>query len=197
MKSKVLASFALVALGAACSSSGSDTLSASESQSLTFTREEEKLARDVYLMFESKDPVFSNIRASEQTHMDAVGTLLNRYELADPTAGKSAGQFQNTAIQKLYDDLVREGSVSSLSAAQVGVAIEELDIRDIQAARASVAHNDIANTFDNLTRGSRNHLRSFYGKVQELGGTYVPRYLDPKTFQTIVSSPKETGSENR
>lgn len=197
MKAKVLASFALLALATACSSSGSDALSASESQSLTFTREEEKLARDVYLMFESMDPMFSNIRASEQTHMDAIATLLDRYELADPALGKSSGQFKDVTLQKLYNDLVLEGSVSPLAAAQVGVAIEELDIRDIQAANASVAHNDIANTFDNLTRGSRNHLRSFYGKVQALGGTYVPRYLDAQTFQTIVSSPKETGSGNR
>ena len=198
MKAMMPVLFLLATLGSACSSQGADaSLSASEAQALTFTMEEEKLARDVYETLENKSPVFSNIKQSEQTHMDAVETLLDRYDLSDPTSGNGTGKFRDVSLQKLYDELVREGSTSSLAALQVGVAIEELDIRDIEVARANVTHNDIANTFDNLTRGSRNHLRTFYGKVLEAGGTYTPRYLDAKTFQTIATSPMETGNPNR
>jgi len=168
-------------------------LSTEEAQSLTFTREEEKLARDVYAALESKDTVFSNIKSSEQTHMDAVLTLLTRYSLPDPAANKATGQFTDATLQKLHDELVAQGAPSTVAALQVGVAIEELDIRDIEAARKSVTHTDILTTYDNLTRGSRNHLRSFYGRVKALGGSYTPRYLDAAQFQQIVDSPTETG----
>ncbi|MFO0667934.1 MAG: DUF2202 domain-containing protein [Polyangiaceae bacterium] len=197
MKKAIALLFALLGGAAACSSSESTPLSADEVHALTFTREEEKLARDVYMVLESRGPTFSNIRQSEQTHMDAVEALLDRYDLADPAQGKAAGAFQDATLQKLYEELVREGSVSPLAAMQVGAAIEELDIRDIQMAREHVTHADIANTFDNLTRGSRNHLRAFYGQVQAMGGTYEPRYIDARSFRAIVSSPTETGGPAR
>ncbi len=172
-------------------------LSTSEVQSLAFTREEEKLARDVYVALEAKDPVFSNIKSSEQTHMDAILTLLSRYGLPDPAENNAHGEFEDATLQKLHDDLVARGAPSTLAALQVGVAIEELDIRDIEAARAMISHGDILTTYDNLTRGSRNHLRSFYGKVKALGGSYTPQYLDAWSFQEIVDSPMETGGPGR
>lgn len=199
MLAVVLATSALVACAADDGSSqgSSEPLSASETQSLTFTREEEKLARDVYIALESNDAAFSSIKNSEQTHMDAILTLLSRYGVPDPAAGTANGVFQNATLQKLHDELVAQGASSPLAALKVGVAIEELDIRDIEAAKASVSHGDITTTYDNLTRGSRNHLRSFYGKVKALGGSYTPQYLDASTFQAIVDSPTETGGQGR
>lgn len=195
----VLVTSTVVACGASDdrSQGSSEPLSASETQSLTFTREEEKLARDVYIALESNDATFSNIKNSEQTHMDAILTLLSRYGVPDPAAEKANGVFQNATLQKLHDELVAQGASSPLAALKVGVAIEELDIRDIEAAKASVSHGDITTTYDNLTRGSRNHLRSFYGKVKALGGAYTPQYLDAGTFQAIVDSPMETGGQGR
>lgn len=187
----------LVACGAADGQGSTEALSTAEAQSLAFTREEEKLARDVYVALESRDPMFSNISSSEQTHMDAVLTLLSRYGLPDPAAESARGEFEDATLQKLHDDLVLRGAPSTLAALQVGVAIEELDIRDIEAARRSVSHGDILTTYDNLTRGSRNHLRSFYGKVKALGGSYTPQYLDASSFQQIVDSPMETGRAGR
>ena len=49
-------------------------------------REEEKLARDVYAALYTKwnIGIFSNIGESEQTHMDAILQLLNKYNLSRP-----------------------------------------------------------------------------------------------------------------
>ena len=62
------------------------SLSADEIYWLTYMREEEKLARDVYLHQNShwNMQVFGNIAFSEQWHMDAVKNLLDRYGLPDP-----------------------------------------------------------------------------------------------------------------
>lgn len=168
-------------------------LSSAEREGIIFTREEEKLARDTYAALAAFDPAFATIGASEQTHMDAVGTLLARYGVDDPAAGKAAGQFTNPALQSLYESLVAKGSGGAVLALEVGVEIEELDIRDIEALKQSSAHADIDKVYDNLTRGSRNHLRTFYAKVLAAGGSYTPKYLDAATFQGIVGSSMETG----
>jgi hypothetical protein len=177
--------------GAGLDSQGS--LSAAEREGLAFTREEEKLARDVYAALEHHDPSFINIGASEQTHMDAVATLLTRYGVADPAAGMGAGEFTNPDLQALYDALVERGAPSRLDALAVGVEIEELDIHDIEALKQTATHQDILKTYDNLTRGSRNHLRTYYGKLVAAGGTYEPKHLDVAEFMAIVESPKEKG----
>lgn len=168
-------------------------LSAAEQDGLVFTREEEKLARDVYAALASHDGAFINIGQSEQSHMDAVGVLLERYGVTDPAAGKAQGQFTNTTLQALHDQLVAGGTPSRVAALAVGVEIEELDIRDIEVLKPSTTHQDIIATYDNLTRGSRNHLRSFHGKLVAAGGTYTPKYLDEATFEAIAESEMERG----
>lgn len=137
-------------------------LSAAEEADLLFMREEEKLARDVYTAMYARwrQPIFRNIAASEQTHMNAILTLLNRYGLPDPAAD-APGVFNNPELQALYDELVAQGNLSRVEALRVGVAIEEADIADLQASLAHTTHADIRLVYNNLLRGSRNHLRAF------------------------------------
>ena len=177
----------------ACASNASDPLSEAERDGLVFTREEEKLARDVYDALDRHDPSFVNVGASEQTHMDAIKTLLDRYDVADPAAGRAVGEFSSPKLKGLHDALVAGGSPSREAALAVGVEIEELDIADIEAARRVVTHDDVLTTYDNLTRGSRNHLRTFHGKLVAAGATYTPKHLDAATFRAIVESPAERG----
>ena len=61
-------------------------LDATEAAGLTFMREEEKLARDVYQNFYPlwNATLFNNIGQSEQQHFEAIGELLDRYRLDDP-----------------------------------------------------------------------------------------------------------------
>ncbi len=137
------------------------SLSAEEAASLLYMREEEKLARDVYnaLYAVSGQPVFSNIAASEQTHMDAIKVLLDRYGLPDPALGP--GQFSNPDLQALYDQLVAQGSRSLTDALKVGVAIEELDIRDLQTRMDQTDNADIQLVYSRLMIASNNHLQAF------------------------------------
>jgi len=138
-------------------------LTADEKYWLTYMREEEKLARDVYLSLGStwNIPIFSNIAQSEQVHMDSMKTLIDRYGLPDPAAGKSQGEFTDPALQKLHDDLIAQGSVSSVEALKVGVLIEETDIRDLNKAIATTQKKDIRTAYNNLLQGSMNHLNAF------------------------------------
>lgn len=170
-------------------------LSTAEADSLAFMREEEQLAHDVYAVSATlwSPPVFANITASEATHSAAVKALLDRYQLADPLAGLANGTFKSPAFQALYATLVATSRTSLIEALKVGVQIEELDMRDITVQRAGIDNADILMVYDNLLRGSRNHLRAFMKVLVQQGGSYLPQYISQAEFDAIVNSPVETG----
>jgi len=138
-------------------------LTEEEADALLLMREEEKLARDVYLQLYNQYGlrIFSNIAKSEQTHMNAVKTLLDRYGLEDPAAGKGVGEFENAEIKLLHDQLLESGMISPANALQVGIDIEETDIDDLENALAITKRRDIRKVFTNLIQGSYNHLEAF------------------------------------
>lgn len=173
----------------------SNNLSAAEIEGLVFMREEEKLAHDVYLALYAKWglPIFQNIAQSEQSHIDAVKTLLDRHGIADP-ASAQAGVFTNATLQQLYDQLVAQGSQSLAGALRVGAAIEEIDIVDLQKRIAQTSPADIKLVYENLMRGSRNHLRSFVTQLKsQMGETYVPQHLTQAEYDAILKSSIESG----
>jgi hypothetical protein len=177
-------------------SGSSAVLSTPEAETLTFMREEEKLARDVYLtLYDTWEaPIFSNIASAEQTHMDALENLLNKYGLPDPILG--FGRFSNPELQALYDELVLRGQQSLLEALHVGALIEEVDIADLQEAVAQTSRPDLVQVYENLMRGSRNHLRSFVRQIENLGVVYVAQHLTQAEVDDIVNSPMERGRTN-
>jgi hypothetical protein len=169
-------------------------LSEAEEAGLLYMREEEKLAHDVYsTLYEQWNlPIFANIAASEQTHTDAVKTLIERYGLEDPATGVP-GTFSNAEIQGLYDALVTEGRGSLRDALEVGAAIEELDILDLQNHLAETDKGDIQLVYENLMKGSRNHLRAFVSTLAQQGYDYTPRYLSQEEYEQITGSSLERG----
>ena len=74
-----------------------EPLNTDERATLFFMREEEKLARDVYIFLYNKWAltIFNNISSSEQSHMDAIAQLLNKYNLPDPVGSNGYGIFSN------------------------------------------------------------------------------------------------------
>jgi hypothetical protein len=159
-------------------------------------REEEKLARDVYLALYERWEVqtFANIAGSEDTHMEAVKTLLDRYGLSDPVEGKAAGEFLNEELQALYDQLLDQGNRSLVDALKVGAAIEEIDILDLEEYIAQTDKADIQRVYESLMRGSRNHLRAFVSSLERQGVDYEPVYLSPEAYEEILNAGAERGS---
>lgn len=166
-------------------------ISADEEAGLTYMREEEKLAHDVYIvLFNQQDQkIFQNIANSETTHTEAIKTLIERYHLTDPVGNNPEGVFTDITLQSLYDTLVAQGSASLIDALLVGAAIEELDIIDIETRQLDVIDNDdIILVYDNLIKGSRNHLRAFVRNLDNQGETYVPQYLSQAVYDEIINS---------
>lgn len=168
-----------------------------EIETLLFVREEEKLARDVYLTLYDKwgVNVFENIATrSEQQHMDIMGDMISTYNLVDPVQDDTVGAFTDPAILGLYQDLVMRGSNTQLDGLKVGGFIEEFDINDLQEAiveaKAGSNPTDIITAYENLMCGSRNHLRAFVRQIEKTEA-YVAQVISQDEVDAIVSTPEE------
>jgi hypothetical protein len=176
------------------------TLSEAETEGILYMREEEKLAHDVYVkLYETWGlPSFQNIAQSEQTHTEAVNVLIDRYSLNDPANGQAVGVFTNVKLQELYNQLVAEGSQSLADALRVGAAIEEIDILDLEERLAQTDQADIQTVYQDLLKGSGNHLRAFTSNLtRQTGEIYQPQYLSQAAYQAIVGGAIETGGRGR
>jgi hypothetical protein len=166
-------------------------LTQAEVNSLVFMREEEKLARDVYLaLYEIWElPLFQNIANSEQTHTDSVANLLLSFNIPDPADNSPAGVFVNEDLQSLYDELMDLGGQSLADALKVGAAIEEIDIIDLQQALEYVQDPSIQRVYQNLLKGSENHLRAFTSTLEnQTGEIYEPQYMSSDSYFDTINS---------
>ncbi len=147
---------------------GGGTLNAEQKADLLFMYQEEKVARDVYIVLGQKFPSaqqFANIQLSEQNHMDAVENLCIKYGVDISGVNETKiGEFVLPELQNLYNTLVVQGSASLLAAMKVGVAIEEKDIADLTDAMNGMP-SDVVKVFTNLRNGSYNHLQAFQNGV--------------------------------
>lgn len=144
------------------------TLSPDAAKDLAFSREEERMARDLYAALakaHSNATPMSRITTSEQQHFTAVGTMLQRYGTADPSTGRQAGSYADSQLQKLYDDWYARGKVSVQAAYEVGVELEKRDIADLKEMAAGDAPADVKAVYANLLRASERHLVAFENAV--------------------------------
>ena len=170
-----------------------EPLSEEEANELLSMREEEKLARDVYLAMRGlwKQQVFLNISRAEQRHMSALARAIDRYDLEDPVVDNTPGVFTNPVFTALYEELVTAGSESVLEALKVGALVDHREALD------ATTHPDLQRVYENLMRGSRNHLRAFASRIAAADGTYEARHLTQEEFDAIAASPAEPGHGRR
>jgi len=161
-------------------SSEKSTLTQELKDSITYMYNEEKLAREVYLNLNEKQPLqqlYNIATKSEIKHEQAVNDLAVKYDLnitlypdtEEPYDKKSLdeygnGKFPVVAIQELYDMLYDKGIQSSRDALEVGCMVEVTDINDLdrymqQATEAKAS--DILAVFDFLREGSYSHYWAF------------------------------------
>jgi len=178
------------------------TLNAQDSAELTYMREEEKLARDVYLSLSDYwytrsgnlpvVTVMQNIAQAEQQHMDQIEAKLEKYGLPDPVVDENQlGGFVNPELATLYSELLARGQKSSLDALLVGGLIEEVDIQDLKESIEQTKLADLDRTYESLMCGSRNHLRAFASQVAATQGSYVAQLLPQAEVNAIIQSPNE------
>lgn len=97
--------------------------------------------------------------------------------------------FKNETLQDLYNTLIDQGCVSLIEALEVGALIEEIDILDIQnELDEHVDNQDVTFVYDNLLKGSRNHLRAFVRNLSRQGVEYTPQKLSEEQYLAIINA---------
>lgn len=172
-----------------------EDLSDEEIWGMTYMYEEEKLARDVYLTLRLtwKIKILGNIANSEQRHMDALKLLLQKYDIPIPVLSDEVGIFSNSKLQQLYHELVAQGETAKVDAVHAGATIEDMDIFDLKDYFNQADNSDIRTVYQNLMKGSRNHLRAFVRHLKKYGESYEAQYLSQDEVDAIVNSPMERG----
>lgn len=189
------------------------TLDYNEATHLAFMREEEKLARDVYIKFSEFYPtaeVFFNITASEQRHTDSVLHVMDGFGLEDPNTDDDVGEFTGdewgTYFTITYNALVDQGEKGLLDALYVGALIEELDMHDIiycpeeivdsseviedqyDCGMVYTKEESILQLYQNLLNGSASHLKAYVFYIEKyIGeGNYEAQYLSQEEVDDIL-----------
>lgn len=187
----------------------------SEETHLIFMREEEKLARDVYITLGEqygKNPElaspFGEIVPSEQNHMNAMLDKLRQFNIDDPNTDDSVGVFTGEDygpyFTEKYTELVERGFISYLEALHVGAFIEELDMNDIvycpeviqllkgiSEDDCGMSYTDerrLIRSYGYLLDGSKNHLRAFVGAIEQIigYGNYEAQVLTQEEVDDIL-----------
>ncbi|EMP56545.1 hypothetical protein MSNKSG1_04401 [Marinobacter santoriniensis NKSG1] len=175
--------------------STSSDLTTVEVSDLQYMREEEKLARDVYLTLDQywgqQTQVFAQIALSEESHTSTVNYLLDKFDVEDPVVNDTIGVFVNEELQALYNELVAKGENSFLDALYVGALIEEKDMVDILAAINETDERPIILAYSNLLDGSKSHLRAFVSVIEAQGITYEAQILDSEEVELIIEEEDE------
>jgi hypothetical protein len=153
-------------VGADLANIPSGTLTDAQKTALASMAEEEKLAHDLYVALAAKYDVvqFSRIANAETRHLAEVRTVLDRYGITDPTEGKAAGAFTSAEFQKMYDQLLAQGSTSLDTAYAAARSVESADIDDLKAAMDKLTTApDVLAVYQHLLAGSQHHLVAFGG----------------------------------
>ncbi|WP_062200562.1 DUF2202 domain-containing protein [Demequina salsinemoris] len=163
-----------------------DDISDTDAASLAYMVEEEKLAHDLYVALgdEWDQRVFVGVARAETQHTEAVRSLLDAYDLTDPTDGMDEGEFADADLQDLYDTLLAQGLKSEEDALAVGALVEETDISDLQARATD--EESVSLLFDHLESASEHHLIAFVRNLDAAGVDYEAQVLSDDALAEIL-----------
>ncbi|WP_303723096.1 DUF2202 domain-containing protein [Malonomonas rubra] len=188
------------------------TLDTGETLHLVFMREEEKLARDVYLTLGEVYPEnqqFKSIDGSEQRHFDTMKEKLDQYTIEDPNTDTSIGIYTGDDFgwyfTEKFNALVDRGQANELEALYAGAFIEEIDMHDIVHCPEVIVESEngvgedecgldytdekpLQKSYTNLLEGSKDHLRAYVNAIEkEIGtGNYVAQVLTQEEVDSIL-----------
>ena len=117
--------------------------------------------------------------------MDAILKKIKLFGLTDPSL-LGIGSFTNPDLQELYSQLIEQGRLSYNDALTAGATIEDKDILDLMNAIKGTKNLALKTTYQNLTEGSKNHLRAFVGLLKNQGLEYTPQFISQDLFDAIL-----------
>ena len=171
------------------------TLTPNEIQWLIYIREEEKMARDLYIgMYNSWGlSIFKSISEEEQEHINAMLELFKMYSIVDPLAGDVPRNYTNQHIANLHTSLLTQGMQSNKDGLKACALQEEISMQDLDLAMKSTQQQAINKVYSELQRDSINHLRSFIHSLEIFGERYMAVKIPQQTVDAIILDKMDRG----
>lgn len=147
-------------LAAGANQVATGALTTAQRTELARLAEEEKLNHDLYTAFAKAYglPVFEHLAVAEANHLQALRILMDRYGVADPTAGKAAGVFASATMQAAYDRLLAQGKTGQQAALGVAQAVEKNAIARYGDALGGLNAPAAERVYSNLRAAETRHL---------------------------------------
>jgi hypothetical protein len=138
----------------------SGTLTQAQRTQLAVMAQDEKLTHDLYAQFAKiyGTRVFSNLAAAEAQHLTALRTLMQRYGVTDPTAGKAAGVFGSASVQASYDQLLAQGRTGQQAALKVAQNLEQQAVARYGGAISGLQAPAAKQVYTHLQAAETRHL---------------------------------------
>lgn len=139
-------------------------LSKEQKEMLFFIYEEEKVARDVYMILDrmyKNENTFRLMQIAEQRHLDCARELCELYSVDTSSVDESVvGAFESPALKTLYEAYIEKGKSSLRDALEIAEFIEATDIDMIEHASVGMP-SDVVSVYEKLKKGNLNHLDTF------------------------------------
>lgn len=128
---------------------------------LIYSYREEKLAKEIYSNFYElyNLETFNKISESEEKHQSKIEELLRKYNIEIPV--------WYWELEDEYQALIKEWTLSLKNAIEVWIKIEMLDIDDLENSINSTNNLEIKKVFENLQKGSYNHIKWFSNALKQ------------------------------
>lgn len=169
-------------------------LTADEIEFLYAMREDEKLARDLYAYFWTRYPTapqIQRISKAEESHIAAIETVLDYYEISYP-AMSAPGVFEDSTRQALYDELALK-SETMLEAFQTMAFVEDRDLFAYKMVQSQITNANLSLLIENMIKASTNHLKAAIRQIFVRDGSYTSIYLSAEEYDAIIKLPFQNG----
>jgi hypothetical protein len=189
------------------------TLSDEQKHTLAYMWNEERLAKDIYLAFNTLTPsntLYNIATNGESQHVGTVESIIKKYNInilntTDYSGGYSqealatynAGEYSLPEITNLYNTLYAKGSLSSQDALEVGCMVEVTDINDLnEQIKIAGDAKDLVIAFENLRNGSYSHYWAFDNALKTSGVSEGCCTLGTQYCKTTTEYPQQSHDES-
>lgn len=159
-----------------------------EIEGIVLVREERKLASDLFSeLYDTWDfEIFKLISQSEQTYMDEIKELIDKFNIEDPVKDNSRGIFTSPYIKKLYSNLVEKGNKSAYESVRIAATLEDLSIKDLNDLLELSTKKEIITLYNSLRMASIGYIRAISKELKKYDRRYQAQFLSNEELRAIL-----------
>jgi hypothetical protein len=163
-------------------------LTSNEKEGLLQLAGQEKFARDALLSLtkKRKKMLLGKIAQRHKEHLEALGLLFLRYEIASPLAESLPGDFQNPDEEERFITTLRQGSADGAAALSTAMELEEILVHDYREVVAATDNPDFQIIFERCLKRIYQHMHWLANQMAQTKLEYKPKILSPEDFAAIV-----------